>query len=258
MKLLLLFFLLNTISIQGIKQNATTINLSIEADYFKIDHLGNFYIVKDSRLIMLNSKGETTFEYSNSLFGDISSIDISDPLRLLLYYRESNQILFLNNKLAEISSPIELDDVDIYSSHIVCNSSQNKIWVYDSQKLQLLQYNEKMDLTLQGSNLNQIIDDVNMPDILFEKGNFIYLNIPEIGVLIFDSFGTYYKTFPKKDIIAFQVIEDYYYYQIDNSFFSYNYKKFEEKELLNTDNSTLIIKHEQAYYVLINNKIAVY
>ncbi len=252
MKSFVFVLLLGIVSFQSRTDVISDMKLPFNADYFQIDNLGNIYIVKEARLVKIFSSSKEKIEYSNYVLGNISSIDVSNPLRLLLYYHDANQFLFLNNKLSELSSPVLLDDADVYNSQLMCNSTGNRIWVYDSQNMQLLQFNDKMELTEKGTPLNRILDDIDVANILFERNEFVYLNIPETGVLVFDSFGAYYKTFPEKGINSFQVFGDSYYYQIDNKYFYFDKNTFESKEIehLNSDSIKQIIRFNNKLYLL--------
>ncbi len=260
MRLAFLIFLFSIFSFQSKTDIIFDINLPFAADYFQIDNLGNIYIVKEARLVKILSSNKEEIEYSNFVLGNISSIDVSNPLRILLYYRDANQFLFLNNRLAELSSPVVLDAVDIYNSQLMCSSFENRIWVYDSQEMQLLQFNDKMDLIQKGTSLDQILDEVNTANILFEKDGYVYLNIPETGVLVFDSFGTYYKTFPKKGIKSFQVFNGIYFYQIGDSVYYFDKDTFEDKEIeiFNNENVKQVLMFNNKYYSLSESAIKIY
>ena len=260
MKSILLIFLLSFFSFQSKPDFISDIKLPFNADYFQIDNLGNIYIVKGARLMKIKSGSKEKIEYSNFVLGSISSIDVSNPLRILVYYHDANQILFLNNKLSELSSPVLLDDADIFDSQLICSSAENRIWVYDSQDLRLKQLNDKMELVKAGTALDRILDDINTANILFEKDEFVYLNIPETGVLVFDSFGTYYKTFPKKAIVSFQVFGNLYFYQIADKYFYFDTDTFEDEEIefLNNDSFTEILSYNHKFYLLSDSIIKIY
>ena len=74
----------------------TSINLQqqnfIEGSYtnFYIDNLNNIYLLnKNNQLKKLNDKGDSV-AVSNALkkFGDIYSVDVSNPLKILVYYKD--------------------------------------------------------------------------------------------------------------------------------------------------------------------------
>lgn len=231
-----------------------------KADFFEVDALGNIYLIKQSKLIKLNSQGEKLHEYSNPMFGDISLVDVSDPLRLLVFYRESNQIEFLNSALAEIASPIVFDEYGIYSAQVVCGSALNRIWLFDSENRQLVQYDKNMGVVQKSPAIDQIIEGDCIPDILFEKQNQVFLNCPGYGVLVFDQFGSFSKKFPTKAIKSFWVEGGDYYYQVGAEFFKYSrVQLIEEKIPIPPSKSTKLIKWRSGkLYILSEKEISIY
>jgi len=226
--------------------------IKCDADFFAIDNLDQVYYVKGPKLTKLNQDGTLNCEFSNNLLGDITSIDVTDPLRILVYYKEMNQILFLDNKLTEIISPVVFDDLDIFSTDGACGSYQNRFWVYNDQNHRAFQYNEKRQQMQQSTSLDQIINEFSSINSLFEKGNFLYLNMKDIGVIIFDSFGSYFKTFPAKNITSFQVTRNSYYYIKDGNVMIYKFENMTESifpvESVNKIIQIFIIK-EKLYFL---------
>ena len=67
---------------------------------FTVDNLGNIYILgKDNQLRKLSPQGDSLAVFNDvRRFGRIASIDVTNPLKILVYYREfsdENQTLLL-------------------------------------------------------------------------------------------------------------------------------------------------------------------
>ena len=258
MRFSFLFIILLAMSVFTISgQTISTINC--KANYFTVDNLDNIYLVNGVSLMKLNPDGSQSYEFSDYMLGEITSVDVKDPLRILVYYKEQNQVLFLDNKLAKIASPILLDEIDVFSSNAACVSYQNHFWIYDDQKYELLQFNENRELIQQSTSFDQILDNYSSSLALFEKNNFVYLNLLETGILVFDNFGSYYKTFPRKGITSFQVVDDYYFY-IDSGIIKYydlNY--FIEKKYVVDVNETIrqVYINKDKFYILLETKLII-
>src|SRR6476659_8841896 len=69
-------------------------------DYFKADNLNNVYMIKDDELIKYLPDGRFFRRYSNLKLGTITSVDVTNPLKILVYYRDFQQIIFLDNQLS--------------------------------------------------------------------------------------------------------------------------------------------------------------
>jgi hypothetical protein len=65
---------------------------------------------------------------------------------------------------------------------------------------------------------------------LLEYDNKVYLNNPSTGILIFDVYGTYYKTISVKNVKQFQVIGEWIYYLSEKKARAINIKTTVEKQ----------------------------
>ena len=94
---------------------------------------------------------------------------------------------------------------------------------------------------------------------MLEYDNKVYINNPKTGVLIFDIYGTYYKTVPVKDLNYFQPLGDRIYYQKDSCISSYNIKTTEEITYqLPTKNFSSFCLHRGILFVQQEDKIYIY
>ena len=200
----------------------------IKADFISSDQLGNFYIIKNSELIKINADNNQTLRYSNNLFGKISSIDPSDPFRILVFNKDFNKIVFLDKNLTEIASPILLDKLGYFNISVVCQSINGGFWIFDQNLNELIYFDKKLNLQKKSSQLSSLFDTNKEISGVFmiEKNDYIYLGIKDEGVLLFDIYGTYLKTFPITDINSFQVIDDIIIYSNKGQLILYNTQNF--------------------------------
>lgn len=150
------------------------------------------------------------FAYSNKLLGEIDAIDLTLPMRPLLFYRNMNQILVTDNTLTpQANQEIALEELNWPQVTLVAASfNNNKLWLYDYANFELLQTNRQLKIEQRSGNLQQLLafDSLN-PIQIKESQNRIYLNDPKIGLLAFDLFGTYYNTIHLKGIEQFDAID---------------------------------------------------
>ena len=233
--------------------------ISVDADYFEVDALGNIFAISGSTLSMYNPQNKKLHEYSNAMLGNITSVDVSDPLRLLLFYIESNQVQFLNNDLSEIASPIAFDDHGLYSIEAVCASSLNRIWVFDSENLQLVQLDQNMREVQRSPAIDQIIEPDCFPDMLFEKQNQVFLYCPEYGIIVFDQFGAFESKFPAKELRSFNVVGNNYFYQNQEGCFTFSKASPKETKIEIPDATANVVKAVNGrYYVLGKDGVRVF
>lgn len=105
-----------------------------------IDNFGNMYTVNGATF---QKKDETKIlTYSNVQLGVISSVNIFNPLKINLFYKNFNTAIILDNRLAEIYR-IDFNSKQPYRniSHI-STGYDNTMWVFnqDNQQLELYDY----------------------------------------------------------------------------------------------------------------------
>src|ERR1700761_4863322 len=61
-----------------------------DASDFTVDNVGNIYLLsRDNQLKKLDANGDSVSLYNSvTRFGDISFIDVTNPLKILIYYRD--------------------------------------------------------------------------------------------------------------------------------------------------------------------------
>jgi hypothetical protein len=202
--------------------------IKTKLDYVTVDNLGNVYVINGDELVKYSPTTKFFARYSNLKLGAISSVDATNPLKLVVYYRDFQQILFLDNQLSINSEQVSLEKLGHEQTELVCASANNSFWIYDKQNNELLRYNENSKKIANTGNLKQVLQTDIAPNFITECNGFLYLNCPENGIYVFDIFGAFSKLIALRDLKQFQVSENLIYYKKDSSFCSYDYKLFEE------------------------------
>ena len=229
--------------------------LEQDFDYFEVNIMTDIYTVKNNIITQFDKNGKQKFQYSNYRHGNVYSLDCSDPMRILAFYKEFNQVVFLDNTLSEISDFLNLDDIYVNETHAVCTSSTGGFWLFNSNQYKLQKYSKSLDLVQEGTNMEGVIDRNLNPDFLDEQGNNIYLGFKDKGVYVFDIFGTYKKFIPLTYTNSIQVINQEIYYYKD-SVYKYNIKDFETTVLdIPIENFTSFNIINNSLYIGDNHKI---
>jgi hypothetical protein len=122
------------------KQNS----IKIECDVFLgFDNQQNNYSIKNN--ILIKNSETITYQYNNLGLGKITRVDFQNPLQIVVFYKNFNTVVLLDNQLNEIkkidfnlkSTPVTLEAVAL--------SSQNQIWIYDSISSKIGLYNVNTD-----------------------------------------------------------------------------------------------------------------
>jgi len=204
--------------------------LELKYDFFTTDNQGNIYVVNANELAKYDKTGKQLYKYSNKNLGNIDFVDVSNQLKILLFYKNFTQAVFLDNTLSMSGTPLSFDQMGYQQVQLACTSHNNNIWVYDQQSFSLIRLNAANEETQRTGNLNNLLNIELQPVSMIEYDNKVFLNNPSTGILIFDIYGTYYKTIPLKQVKSFQPLGDYIYYKSEEKIKAYNIKTTEEKE----------------------------
>ena len=233
--------------------------IPVKANGVEVDKLGNVYLFHNEKIEKLNALGEVIKTESFKKYGRISSMDVSNPLKIMVFFDELLQIVFVDNELGVRGNNIELDFIGYPQTVAACLSYDNGIWLFDKSTFKLTRLNENLRETNSTSNLMQIIgSDIN-PVKLFESNRRLYLTDPDEGVFIFDFFGTYYRKVPIKGVLSIDYFGDRVYFQTDSKLFVFDEKTSDMSELdLPTKNSKYLAVHRNKIYLLSENNLHIF
>lgn len=203
---------------------------AVDARSFKLDKLGNFYFINKNELQKTDKNLKQICTWDDYSYGDISFVDVSDPMRILVYYKDFNKIVFLDNTLSLLRDPLSLDDVDFYSVGAVASSNYGGVWLYDYLESRLIQLDKNFDISLKGVNLFSEIGDSRVMEI-FPGSNYIILKIEDGQIVILDKFANFYsKLSVSQDALV--CIDNSVIYFVDKLvLFSYNISTKQQDEI---------------------------
>lgn len=209
---------------------------NVYAEKIRVDNLGYVYLVKGTQISRFDSDLIKIAQYDYKLNGEITTVDVSDPFRVLVFYEDFNRIIFLDNNLTELRDPIFLDDLLIYSTNAVCSSNQGGFRVYDNQNSSVISFNKDLNITQTGTNLYSISENQNVIKIK-ESNNFVYVLLNSGKLVILDKFANFVKKPDWKNIKTFDCINDKLYLLINSEIYfsdeNYELIKFSDLEVAN-------------------------
>lgn len=185
-----IFSLLVLINIVSYSQQLFSIKGSF--DIIDLDNIDNIYAVKTSELQLYNSNGEFLKRYSNKINGIISSIDVTNPLRILVFFKEINTLVFLDHQLSPLSDPIDIYEATNIDASMIGISTGGSFWAFSNEKQCLMLFNSKFEKIQESQNLRDWIEGQSI-EFIREHNQKVYLGLNN-KVLVFDTFGLYLTT----------------------------------------------------------------
>jgi hypothetical protein len=132
--------------------------IAFNADYFAgFDGFKNYYFVRNNILIKY-FEGQTK-EYQNLSLGKLTKVDITNPLKIVLFYENFNTVQLLDNQLNEIQK-VDFNQIENpILTKCAGLSGQNKIWTLDtnSQQIGLYDLNSNTYKTLGNPLTNPVV-----------------------------------------------------------------------------------------------------
>jgi len=257
-RLLIIFILLSLFSFQS-DQFLFNKSIPTNATHLTIDNLSNVYLSNNDVLIKCNSQGVQVKSYSNKTLGSITVVDASNPMKLLLFYSNFLQIVFLDNTLSQNGDPVSLEALGFPRAQLVCSSHNNGLWIYNQQNFELIRFDEDLNIASQTGNLSQQIGIELKPNFMVQYNNRLYVNNPLTGILVFDIFGTYFKTIPIQDISDFQFKEDEIIYYLNGHLNTFNMQTLQQSRSELSDSFAISVKlARNNLYVLHKDTFKIY
>ena len=110
---------------------------------FTVDNLDNIYVLNSRNQVKkFNANGDSVGIYNDvKKFGQATLIDVSNPLKILLYYKDFATVVMLDRFLNSVNS-IDLRKQNTLQAKAIGQSYDNKIWVYDEMENKLKKVGE--------------------------------------------------------------------------------------------------------------------
>jgi hypothetical protein len=159
-----------------------------------MDNLGNLYIISPSGQIKkLNEAGDSVAVHNQvKKFGKLYSIDVSNPLKILLFYRDFSTVVVLDRFLSNLAT-VNLRKYNILQPGAVGLSYDNNIWVFDEYDNKLKKIDEQGNHMLETSDFRSIFNQSLLPQKIINDNGLVYLADSANGVFIFDNYGSFKK-----------------------------------------------------------------
>lgn len=235
MRNLFSFCFLFLLSVHSIGQRDTSFKLvkTIRGDIkaFTVDNLDNIYLLSSTNQVKkLNSNGDSVAVFNAvRKYGQATLIDVSNPLKVLLYYRDFGTIVMLDRFL-NIVNTIDLRKQNILQVRAIGQSYDNKVWVYDEMDNKLKKVDEDGKLLQETPDFRLLFGETPVPQKIFDQDRYVYLYDSARAVFVFD----YYGSLKNKILISgwtnFKVAGKYIFGTMGGKLYRYDIASFRVEE----------------------------
>ncbi len=194
--IIILFFC--TFSLQIVNASDSTLQLTltkkITGNYknFEVDNLGNIYLVSnDNQIKKINNNFDSIATFNDTKrYGNISLIDVTNPLKILVYYKDFATILELD-RFFNIINTLDLHKQNLTEINLIASSYDNNIWLFDEVNYKLKKIDDLGNVLSETVDIRMLFDADNYFPMSFLKDNNkeIYLYNKQNGLIVFDYYG---------------------------------------------------------------------
>lgn len=166
---------------------------SLNADQFVgCDYDFNYYYY--SSTIISKQTKDDLLTYSNFLYGNISSVDITNPLKVVVFYQEFNVVILLDSQLNE-TDIIQLP----YDVSYATKGTANHLWLFTTNTKIIENFNFKTQTVVARSQPLKNATVVNMKS----TENNVFIQTTE-GIRTYDYLGNFIKNYDNIKLQDFQ------------------------------------------------------
>jgi hypothetical protein len=126
------------------------------------------------------------------LLGEPSSIDASDPFRILVFYQNSQSLVLISNDATILGKSVNLSDLGLGEVILACRSARGGAWLLHRESSEVVLVDSHFSKIEYRFSLHQTIIN-KLPNYLKESGGVIYIGLNNKAIARFDSYGA---TFP--------------------------------------------------------------
>lgn len=217
---------------------------SLDADEFiGIDNLEHVYYIKSN--VLYKKTTSKIHSFSNLHLGKITSVDIINPLKIVVFYKDFNSVIIVDDKLNELTGVIDFNSTLLKNISYVSTATESNLWLYseDDNRLEIFNYiSNKVIFSKQLEN-----------DFQYQFASSNYHNfwlISNKKILQYNEYGSYIKSFNIENIIKLVSYRNILIYQTKNGLFQYSI----DDELKSTP-IKLLSSDKLQYFSLNNNLI---
>lgn len=157
---------------------------------FEVDNLGNLYLFgARQQLKKLSPTFDSLAVFNDTRhFGKLYMLDASNPLRILLFYRDFGAIIILDRFL-NVRTILNLRTAGYQQVSAITQSYDNNIWLYDELENMIKKIDESGKTLTSSPDFRVFFDDPPQPQELQDFNRYLYASDSEKGLIVMDYFG---------------------------------------------------------------------
>lgn len=183
------------------------LTLPVDARFATADNLGNLYVITTTNALEKYAPdGRLLTRYSTQRLGNALYIDVSNPLKVLVWYADFRMVVFLDRSLTLLGE-LNLIEAGYPEVRTVAAAMDGKIWLYDEVNFRLVKITQEGDKVVESQPLSQMLPGATTITCIRDENNRVCASDPAQGLLEFDAYAQFQRVIGQRDIREFQLLE---------------------------------------------------
>lgn len=216
--------LIGLFALQARAADSLVCSITVKQTFFTVDVNGMiYYITPSHEIVRTDSCGAHAITYSNTLYGTPSAIDVVNPLKILVFYKDQQKLVMLDKTMSEIAV-MSLNNINgaSYLPSLVCRGSGgDHIWLFDELTQTCVRLDESGNKIASSEPWNQLFTDAEIPMWMYALRDHVYVYTNTGQLHVFDAFATAGKTF-SLPAMPMDVIRDMFLVNSDSGAILFN------------------------------------
>jgi|GEM_PF-412003 len=190
--------------------------LPVKARFAATDNLSNVYLITpDNAIEKYAPDGRRLSGYSNNRLGQAARLDVSNPLKVLVWYADFRTALFLDRSLTDLGE-LNLITAGFPEVRTVAAAQDGNMWLYDEVNFRLVKITPEGEKRYESQSMNLSEATPDRPTCLREGNDRVLLADSTQGVFVFDLFAQFDRLLaPHHPVTDFQIVDNQFHYLAD-------------------------------------------
>lgn len=233
-----------------------------EFSNFTVDDPGNIFLLNTSGQIKkLSSNFDSVGLYNDEKqYGSITSVDATNPLKILVYYNDFTTTIVLGRFL-EVRNVIDLTGHGILQVKVITQSYDNNYWLFDEWDKKIKKINENGKVLLESADFSMLFKKSFSPSYFIDFNGLLYLYDYNRGWLVFDHYGALINKYDLVGWTDVQVSGKNLIGRDQDYFYLFNQERLLFKRIklnITLNNIIKVINRSHRWFILRNNCLEVY
>ena len=191
--------------------------LPFSATNAAVDNLSNVYLITPGNAIEKYAPdGRRLARYTNNRLGKASLLDVSNPLKVLVWYADFRIAVFLDRSLTELGE-LNLITAGYPEVRTVAAAQDGNMWLYDEVNFRLVKITPSGEKRHESQSMNLLEPTPNRPSCLQEGNDRVWMADSIQGVFAFDFFAQFDRAYkPQQPVTEFQIVDNQMHYLSGN------------------------------------------